>query len=1085
MYQSFLKISNQNFESKFSYYYKEDNPEFHLKEGDDRVVILLPTSDKPWWYAQQFQKDEKAIKNSLIASVVTIRKLLARNIKSSFSSLNFEQALWTIPYDFLFSLNQKLDITYPWRLKRSEITGLPWFYRGLTDEVITRNNTYDLALLFLNQHSIILFGATEQDFIKKNYPVKSKPLFLANVNNSKNIHIKLQQYYEGIPIYKGGVSAHLQENGRKISIVNSHLPTDHLNNIPTVPKLKKEEVIIIVKKLINHYLSSSLAETSIGISAVSTENKDYYEIWFEKTAPANSLIILPFAGKYRLAYEVFASHINNGETWSFFIDAITGIALGKPCLLTFFAEPSFYYKCSSSLLKSIDPDEEITLTQNPCRDFTSLTLNNEELNWPLTDNINYHLDIKNSLIHAKSIYDYLDSYMDNIDSTNNSHAGLIINFSPPDSIDKFNINTNFTPKYQGQSRINFSTNREHGITIDNENKIITNLSLDPDVITHEFTHAWMYSKNPDPFLNEIKSLPFARAWVEGYANYLSRSWGFDITPEKYTNEFPEENLIWAHGSYRFDSWTRSWCMQRIEYDPNRDYFLIPNTYPNSIEGIEARPLDEYEIGMILARSFWNLRQILGSSLADAIILDISAYATGWIINFELIEEALLDNLAKNHGIYADPGVFETLFAYRGIFVNQGVTTLKLINNNIILGTPLGLHYLNIDGSFGTLIDHTILDICIIDQWIIILKKSQDDFTSQLSIKHLDTFFSDPQLEIFIATVDLTSQKLQAYKTNHFLYIICTKQVGVYYWQFDLNIQPADWPQTPQNYSAINISDVWQPVAVGVSNQYLLVLIDQYLRYLPILDLSARWKQWIIPEHRTGLCLCTIDEYILVGTDRGVHIIDSHSRNLSALGLTPNSINLQEYAILALTASKEIHGLNVWAGTAHGLIKLSLENGQTVWSATPVSDANDLLSKLHINVLDADSTKVILGTPFQGVWEYEIASNNAKPISKFNNLAVNRNTYLEQTPMIESLHAGKINLKILTLSKGQYTFRLENQGTILSLDSLSIWQLSTENNTGIFCQKLLVNEIMNLHTGQYYFVFDLQATQGETHLTIFK
>lgn len=32
MYQSFLKISNQNLESKFSYYYKENDPEFHLKE---------------------------------------------------------------------------------------------------------------------------------------------------------------------------------------------------------------------------------------------------------------------------------------------------------------------------------------------------------------------------------------------------------------------------------------------------------------------------------------------------------------------------------------------------------------------------------------------------------------------------------------------------------------------------------------------------------------------------------------------------------------------------------------------------------------------------------------------------------------------------------------------------------------------------------------------------------------------------------------------------------------------------------------------------------------------------------------------
>lgn len=640
--------------------------------------------------------------------------------------------------------------------------------------------------------------------------------------------------------------------------------------------------------------------------------------------------------------------------------------------------------------------------------------------------------------------------------------------------------TNFTPKYQGRSRINFSTSREYETLIDSENKIITNLGLDPDVTNHEFIHAWMYSKNPDPFLNGVSSLPFARAWVEGYANYLSRSWGFDMTPEKYTNEFPEENLIWAHGSYRFDSWAKSWCMQRIEYIPNQDYFPIPNTYLNSIE---ARTLDEYEIGMILARSFWNLRQILGSTLADAIILDISAYATGWIISFELIEEALLDNLAKNHEIYADPGIFETLFAYRGIFANQGITTLKLINSNIILGTPLGLHYLNTDGSFGTLIDHAILDICIIDQWIIILKESQDDFTVQLSIKRLDTFFSDPQLAVFITTVDSTSQKLQAYKTNNFLYIICTKQVGVYYWQFDLNLQPSHWPQIPQNYSAVNMSDVWQPVAVGISNQYLLALIDQYLRYLPISDLSARWRQWVIPELRTGLCLCTIDQYILVGTDQGVQIVDLRSSNLNPLVLTPNSINLQKYAILALTASKEIHQLTVWAGTAHGLIKLSLENNQTVWSATQVSDANALLSKLHINALDVDSTKVILGTPFQGVWEYEIASNDVKPISEFNNLAVNRNTYLEQTPIIENLHAGKINLKILTLPEGQYTLRLENQGTILSLDNLNIWQLSTEKDTGIFCQNLPVNEVIQLNTGLYCFVLDLKNIQGEIHLTI--
>jgi hypothetical protein len=287
MYQSFLKISNQNLESKFSYYYKENDPEFHLKEGDDRVIILLPTSDKSWWYAQQFQKNETAIQNSLTASIVTRKRLLFRNIKNFFSNLNIEQALWTTPYDLLFYLDQKLDSTYSWRLKRSEITGLPWFYRGLVDEVITKNNAYDLTFLFLSKNLAILFGTTEQDFIKNNYSTKNRVSFLTKINSSKNIHINLQQYYKEIPIYKGGVSAHLQENGRKISIVNSHLSTDHLNNIPTVPKLKKEEAIIIVKKLINHYLSSSLAETSVGISSILTENRDYYEIWFEKTALAN------------------------------------------------------------------------------------------------------------------------------------------------------------------------------------------------------------------------------------------------------------------------------------------------------------------------------------------------------------------------------------------------------------------------------------------------------------------------------------------------------------------------------------------------------------------------------------------------------------------------------------------------------------------------------------------------------------------------------------------------------------------------------------------------------------------------------
>ncbi|MEJ5199362.1 MAG: hypothetical protein WHX53_10600, partial [Anaerolineae bacterium] len=215
-------------------------------------------------------------------------------------------------------------------------------------------------------------------------------------------------------------------------------------------------------------------------------------------------------------------------------------------------------------------------------------------------------------------------------------------------------------------------------------------AADPEVIYHELTHALMWLMNSEPFNLSEAVTPFARALIEGYANYYARACAVS------TNNDTADH-IWARACYRGEDFGDRFDLAHdSQRDPTGNLLPFPNLYPppgpdpDANDPLTAQSLQKYSVGMVWARSLWELRERWRTAgrdplWADRLALNAYFYMPGWLASFETAAEGVLDQM-----IPAEAAQLTDLFGKRNILAGRGVQALALAGTDVLVGTDAGV-----------------------------------------------------------------------------------------------------------------------------------------------------------------------------------------------------------------------------------------------------------------------------------------------------------------------------------------------------------------------------------------------------------
>lgn len=210
---------------------------------------------------------------------------------------------------------------------------------------------------------------------------------------------------------------------------------------------------------------------------------------------------------------------------------------------------------------------------------------------------------------------------------------------------------------------------------------------DPEVILHEFAHGFLWLLDPEPWDTPPTLGPFGRALHEGYAFYLARSLAAQV--------LGEAGQLWACAAYsdkKPDSspnWGNRWAFDRPDQEVGADLLPAANCYPAG--SYSPQDILVYDVAMVWARALWDLRKLLGPEDLDWLLVQAYPYLHGYIANFELAAEALIDvDIRRRAGINLANGTLP-LWATRGIAAGQGVHGFaQAANGDLIAASDAGI-----------------------------------------------------------------------------------------------------------------------------------------------------------------------------------------------------------------------------------------------------------------------------------------------------------------------------------------------------------------------------------------------------------
>ncbi len=392
----------------------------------------------------------------------------------------------------------------------------------------------------------------------------------------------------------------------------------------------------------------------------------------------NDQAILPFDGAYHLIRR-YAISVSDDEAWYCDVDVHTGEALGGPWQPAIGAP---YFRSSKDALNGVaGGNTAIDLSPADLADLRLIIHDADDL----VDGPNATDQTRTIAVHALAAYRHLTEKCDIDPARLQGYDGHAPGLRVDDLSDetKFKWHSFYNPK-----PIYFDASPQ--IALDT-GEIIYNQASDPEVILHEFIHGFMWLLDHEPWDSPPSINPFASALHEGYAMYLARS----IAAPPGSGE---EDEIWARGAYRFDKWKDRWALDRPGAVPGADLLPAPNVYPSGIFNISTsdpvEALRHYDVGMVWARTLWDLRKLLGPEEADWLAVQAYPYLHGYISSFELAAEGLMEADRQQRPTIDLTDAILPIWARRGISAGQGIVAFAEAGGVLIAGSDVGIYQRN-------------------------------------------------------------------------------------------------------------------------------------------------------------------------------------------------------------------------------------------------------------------------------------------------------------------------------------------------------------------------------------------------------
>ncbi|MEO7911491.1 MAG: hypothetical protein ABIV47_17745, partial [Roseiflexaceae bacterium] len=555
-------------------------------------------------------------------------------------------------------------VRWPWRFNRSTATGLPAYMRGWLDS-LTADPAHVIphAIAWLDSPDTanVLFGRSNWRELFPTDPAATSSALMIDGSGFRDpkadtapdahtqtprqavaisrFHVRFQQRHKAWPVFGGQISIHLTRGDNRVSTTSTYLPIpDQLDFGDPIGLAVAQG---IARRALAHYIAGT------GVRALKLEQLDIEPVPYAGN-PVDEPAILPFAGEYRRAYEFHLTHADLAEGWSVFVDADTGSVLGRPASWVF--EAGTFASSHDALQQVVQPTNQ-PLNQNPCRDFMDIQISGQAapVDWPTLDAAsssaaNPAFAVASVAIHGREIFDHMLTI---------GAATAALTVSPlltalvgVTTSGNTLTSTYFAPFTQ---QIKFQHDAGNGLLAQdtNHNTLIPSTlpvhqpAHDPEVVYHEVAHGLMWRLNCEPFgqYQQFGQAPFARAMLEGYANYFARSLG--------AGPAQPAPALWAEAAYRKRDWQQRWAFDRPEHTAGEDFLPLPNLFPLGSVALEQIDL-VYRAGMIWARALWDARALLGRQNADTFALDAFKKAAGWIISFEVLAEGMIE--AADHAV---------------------------------------------------------------------------------------------------------------------------------------------------------------------------------------------------------------------------------------------------------------------------------------------------------------------------------------------------------------------------------------------------------------------------------------------------
>lgn len=647
---------------------------------DDRVTILVRDPGHDWWTGGWFAPRSASAEAQPAVDPLRISQAALQRYRPIYD----ERAAAVGP-----------AFPFPYRLKLATATRLPAYLRGwlaqpLSAPPISSARLNEITRVWLDtpyadgqRVALALFGAADW---QPSFPQAPQVSFstlrvppgdprVGDQGAISRFHLVYQQWFKDFPVFGGQVAVHLTEGDPRVAASSAYLPIppDLVWNI-AVPQ---DKAIANARLALAHYTEGPVSDPFPPAS------------WLAKVQPylGRPIFVLPFAGHYRLAYELLFIAIDQVETWSVFVDAQTGEVLGRPGPVGHRAQ---VFDTSSD----VQPPRFTPLPApynaqvNPAATFMDVRyhdINGQFQNVDCTQNPGPGLGTTefaaiNVAYHSALLYDYLKNLAGRPNPGLMQPAQRVIAEVAESPIAALRMGFNPTTGV-----ISYQHDRA-AQGLDVEGKKVFAPAHDPEVIYHETAHALTWLVNPNPYrhLKEMEIAPFARSLVEGYAIYLARSFG--------ESRAPGSGVAWAPAAYPSTpgQWGDQWALERaLPWQDGADRLAPPNLYP-----IASVPFDQfvrvYEVGMVMARALWALRGQAGVHRAneiDELAMDAFLKANGWVTSFEIIGEGLVE-ARQIQGL--SPAAIISILRQRGILANQTVQTLAVDGQTILVGADAGL-----------------------------------------------------------------------------------------------------------------------------------------------------------------------------------------------------------------------------------------------------------------------------------------------------------------------------------------------------------------------------------------------------------